>query len=198
MWCRRTKRNDMAAYLESVYSDETSRRWFFKQRSRQKSHGKTSFAQMLLVVFLAAACYFGISKYIVTSVEIVGTSMFPTLRPQDRFLLNRWVYCFHSPQRYDVVVLRDPSDNGYSVKRIVAQAGETVSFKRGSVYVNGKKLDEPYLSRDVESFPGKQRDQIIQCGKDQFVVLGDNRENSLDSRYYGVVPKQNILGMLLY
>jgi signal peptidase I len=185
----------MAAYLDSVYEECPK---FAFRHSERKTGASSSGFQLLLVMLLGFASYLTISQYIVTSVEVVGTSMVPTLRNQDYYLLNRWIYHFREPQRFEVVVLRDPTDEDFSVKRIVASAGEIVSFKAGGVYVNGKKLYEPYLRRDTETFPAQRNEQTIRCGKDEFIVLGDNRENSLDSRYYGTVPKQNILGMLVY
>lgn len=187
----------MAAYLDSVY-EEASGQGTSCLHPKKKPGSRTSLFQFLVVVLLAVACYLSVSNYVVTSVEVVGTSMAPTLRNEDYYLLNRWIYYLRPPERYEVVVLRDPTDQDFSVKRIVAKDGDTVSFKAGAVYVNGKKIREPYLRRKTETFPIKRREQTIRCGKDEFVVLGDNRENSLDSRIYGTVSRQNILGMLVY
>ena len=72
-------------------------------------------------------------------------------------------------------------------------------MKDGRVYVNGCKLDEPYLAPGTPTFTdSKYRDQLILCGKDQFFVLGDNRLNSIDSRAYGPVPRRNILGPIIW
>src|SRR5262249_20963302 len=103
-----------------------------------------------------------------------------------------------SPQRTEVVVIRDPSANCFSVKRVIAVGGESVFLKDGSVFVNGQKLDEPYLPATTRTFPyGRCKNQLILCGKDQFFLLGDNRGNSADSRSYGPVPRQNILGLVV-
>jgi len=154
--------------------------------------------QCLSVLALAVACYFVISHFFLQSVRVVGLSMIPTLHDSQHYLLNRWVYYFRSPHRSDVVVLRDPSDNGFSVKRIIAAAGDSVYLKEGNVYVNGRKLDEPYLSAGTSTFTYlKFKNELVMCGKDQYFVLGDNRENSVDSRAYGPVPRQNILGLIV-
>jgi signal peptidase I len=154
--------------------------------------------QCLGIVVLAVASYFVISRFLVQSVKVVGCSMVPTLRDSQFYLLNRWVYHVHAPRRADVVVLRDPSDNGYSVKRVIAIPGDTVYLTEGKVYLNGCLLDEAYLAPGTPTYTSaKSRDQLMLCGKNQFVLLGDNRQNSIDSRTYGVVPRANILGPIV-
>jgi signal peptidase I len=156
-------------------------------------------SQFLAFAFLAAASYFVISHFLLQSVKVVGRSMVPTLADSQQYLLNRWVYYVHPPRHSDIVVLRDPADNGFSVKRVVATPGESVYLKDGSVYVNGRKLDEPYLPPGTRTFTDSNyRDQMILCGKDQFFLLGDNRQNSVDSRTYGPVPRKNILGPIVW
>ena len=152
----------------------------------------------LVVLVLAAASYFLISHFLLQSVKVVGRSMVPTLYDSQHYLLNRWVYHVHAPRHSDVVVLRDPSDNGFSVKRIVAAPGDSIYLRDGSVYLNGCKLNEAYLAPGTPTFTdSKYRDKLILCGRDQYFVLGDNRLNSVDSRMYGPVPRRNILGPII-
>jgi signal peptidase I len=155
--------------------------------------------QFLVVGGMAVASYFIISHYFLQSVKVVGRSMVPTLGDSQRYLLNRWIYYVRAPRQSEIVVLRDPSDNGYSVKRVIAAPGDSIYLKNGNVYVNGNKLEESYLAPDTPTFTdSKYRDQLILCGKDQFFVLGDNRLNSIDSRIYGPVPRANILGPIVW
>ena len=154
--------------------------------------------QCLVVLALAAASYFLISRFLLQSVRVVGRSMVPTLQDSQHYLLNRWVYHLHAPRHNDVVVLRDPSDNGFSVKRVIATPGESIYLKDGSVYLNGCKLAEAYLVPGTPTFTDSDyRDKLILCGKDQYFLLGDNRLNSIDSRAYGPVPRRNILGPII-
>lgn len=155
--------------------------------------------QCLAIAVLAGASYFVISRFFVQSVKVVGSSMVPTLHDSQYYLLNRWVYHVHAPRQSDIVVLRDPSDNGFSVKRIIAMPGDSIYLKAGNVYVNGCRLREAYLPPGTPTFTdSKCRDQMILCGKDQFFLLGDNRQNSIDSRTYGPVPRGNILGPIIW
>jgi signal peptidase I len=155
--------------------------------------------QFLVVGAMAVASYFFISHFFLQSVRVVGRSMVPTLFDSEHYILNRWIYYVRSPRQSDIVVLRDPSDNGYSVKRVIAAPGDSIYLKDGGVYLNGCKLKEPYLSPGTPTFTeSKYRSQLILCGKGQFFVLGDNRMNSIDSRTYGPVPRKNILGPLVW
>lgn len=151
------------------------------------------------MMVLATVSYFVISHFFLQSVKVVGRSMVPTLLDSQHYLLNRWIYHVRSPRPSDIVVLRDPSDNGFSVKRVVATPGDSIYLKHGSVYVNGCKLDEAYLAPGTPTFTDTQSgDQLFLCGNDQFFVLGDNRLNSIDSRAYGPVPRRNILGPIIW
>jgi len=96
-------------------------------------------------------------------------------------------------------VLKDPEEQGYAVKRIVAQQGDRVFVNRqGQIYVNGARLIEPYLPPGTPTYASaKYRDELWICGVNQYFVLGDNRNNSADSRSYGAVARQNILGLVL-
>ncbi len=162
-----------------------------------------SLFKMLMQCAVAGALAYGsyvlVTHFVLQSVEVVGNSMAPTLENAGRYLLNRWVYLVREPQRADIVVIRDPADNGYAVKRIVAASGDSVCLKAGRVYVNGRLLDEPYLVPGTATYARADvREQALVCGKDQYFVLGDNRNNSADSRVYGPVPRQKILGLIIH
>jgi signal peptidase I len=154
--------------------------------------------QCILLAGLALASYWFISHFVLQSVQVVGPSMNPTLHNADHYFLNRWLYYVHPPKHSDIVVIKDPTDGLYVVKRIIATPGDSIYFKNGRVFVNGKELNEPYLTPGVKTFTGKRvNDQLILCGKDQYFVMGDNRNCSMDSRTYGPVQRQNILGAII-
>ena len=157
---------------------------------------KQTFAQLALFAVLSTASYFLFSHFLVQSVQVTGVSMTPTLHDGEQYMLNRWPYHHRDPQRGEVVVIRDPEDNGFTVKRIIATAGESVLFKNGEVYVNNEKLDEPYLFAGTKTPTFSQSDEKLILVGNGYFVLGDNRWNSADSRLYGPVPRKNILGLI--
>jgi signal peptidase I len=155
-------------------------------------------AQCIVVAILATFSYLLISRYILQSVQVVGASMSPTLQDSDRYFLNRWIYELREPRRGEIVVLKDPTDGAYCVKRVIALPGEAVYLKNGRLFVNGKELAEPYLLAGEKTFtPEKIQEEMVAIGKDRYFLLGDNRNNSFDSRFYGPVPRENILGVVM-
>lgn len=155
-------------------------------------------ALLVVIAALSIGCYLSVSRCLVQSIEVVGESMVPTLQSGNHYILNRWAFHNAAPQRGDVVVLRDPADHGFSVKRIIAVGGESVHFVNGKVMVNGEVLKEPYLKTGTYTFTySKAREQFITCGEDQYFVLGDNRPASIDSRAYGTVSRKDILGRVV-
>lgn len=154
--------------------------------------------QWLLVFLCTTATYLFLCRFVLQTVQVQGMSMVPTLRDSDRYFLNRWIYHVHPPQRGDVVVLRDPSDGVFAVKRIVAYPGDALYLKDGRVYLNGHKLNEPYLYPNTPTYTySKVPEELVLCGRDQYFVMGDNRTDSFDSRMYGPVTRRDILGALV-
>lgn len=152
----------------------------------------------VMIASVAYGTFRFVSRYVLQSVQVVGVSMAPTLHDSERYVLNRFIYNVRDPEPRDIVVLRDPADNCYAVKRIIAKEGDTVVVKEGHLYVNGKLLQEPYLQPNTPTYAGpRYREQMWVCGVNQYFVLGDNRNNSADSRVYGTVSRQNILGLVM-
>lgn len=156
------------------------------------------FTQGITLAACALLSYYLISHYLVQTVRVIGMSMVPTLHDSQLYLLNRWVLHVRPPARSEIVVLRDPLDGGFAVKRVVGVAGDSIYLRKGEIFLNGKKLAESYLPPGTPTFPsGPVKDQLFQCKPGQFFVLGDNRANSLDSRVYGPVSKRDILGLIV-
>jgi signal peptidase I len=176
--------------LYHLLADSCSRlswSWFFQQ-----------ICGLATIAILGTLSYLLISHFIFQSIRVDGNSMYPTLSNNDNYWLNRSVFLRHEPQRTDIVAAKDPKDGCLVVKRIIALPGESIYLNHGKVYVNGKLLDEPYISKYVPTYAyEKNESEFFLVGKDQFFVMGDNRNNSMDSRTYGPVPRQNILGKVM-
>ena len=159
---------------------------------------KRQMIHCILAALIAVGSYLFASKFLFQKVVVDGDSMKPTLKNSQAFLLNRVELLFRKPQWGDIVVIRDPEDGGLSIKRIVAVEGQTVELAGGGVLVNGLKLPESYLRPGTKTFSYRKYDhEVFNCGENQYFVLGDNRGESADSRIYGPVPKQNILGVVV-
>ena len=158
--------------------------------------GKTVWT-LLCVAGFSILAYFVVSRFVVTAVVIQGRSMQPTLKDGERYYLNRWRYLFAKPKHGDVIVLKDPGHRDFAVKRIVGGPNDWVNVRDGKLYLNGKRLAEPYLPEGTRTTVPDKQEKWILLGPDQYYVLGDNRSNSEDSRYYGVVKRKNILGVLI-
>jgi signal peptidase I len=116
--------------------------------------------------------------------------MEPNLEEGERLLISKVVYNLRSPERGDIVVFHPPKKRRVDfIKRIIALPGETIEVKSGVVYVNGRQLDEPYIKESPEYALAKQK-----IPKDEYFVLGDNRNNSNDSHNGWTVPRQGIVG----
>ena len=158
----------------------------------------TQLGHCLLLALLASASYWFVSHYVLQTVQVVGPSMIPTMHHADHYFLNRLAYHMQAPRPGDIVVVRDPTDGAYVVKRIIGTPGDSIYFHDGRVYVNGRRLNEPYLSPGMATFTGTNvSEELVQCGKDQYFIMGDNRGNSFDSRMYGPVTRHSILGVIM-
>ena len=153
---------------------------------------------LIILAGLGTLSYLLITRYIVQFVQVEGSSMNPTLTDSGRYWLNRFSYVISEPRQNDIVALKDPRDNTLEVKRIIAMPGQSVYLKDGRVYVNGKLLSEPYLPAKTPTYAyEKNASEFICIGNDKFFVMGDNRNNSTDSRTFGAVPRQNIIGKVI-
>lgn len=155
-------------------------------------------------LLLSVASYVVARHCVVESVKVTGISMQPTLNDSGRYLVNKFVYLFRAPRVGDIVVIRDPIDGLLSVKRVVATPGDSIGFINGRVVLNGVKLKEPYLQHHpimtVQYTPNAEAPTILKfhlCRENEFFVLGDNRTCSVDSRCYGPIRRQDILGKLI-
>lgn len=140
---------------------------------------------VLLVVGFAFLRLAVLQPYLISS-----TSMEPTLLPSDRIIVNRFTYHYTAPARGDIVVFTYPKDPARTfVKRVIALAGETVELRGNQVYIDGKLINEPYLK--AGDYPPYGPETVP---KGKFLVLGDNRRQSADSREWGLLSRDSLIG----
>jgi signal peptidase I len=164
----------------------------------------------LLTIAIAVGAVLAIKQWVVNPYRIPSSSMEPTLHCaepgdgctsqfSDRVLANRFIYHLRDPERGDVIVFNTPARaeqecfgaSGTFVKRLVGLPGETISGRQGRVFVDGEPLEEPYLEserRDDLSFGPRM------IPEDHYFFMGDNRAQSCDSRRWGAVPRENLIG----
>ncbi|HEY1456729.1 MAG TPA: signal peptidase I [Candidatus Dormibacteraeota bacterium] len=150
--------------------------------------------EVLEVGILAAILYFGIS-FAIQAVHVEGLSMFATLDDQDYLIANKIDYRLHAPQRGDIIILRPPTDNSKDfIKRVIALPGERLLIRDGIVYINGRKLDEPYLPEAWTTLNNWGGDNGTVIPANDYFVMGDNRNKSQDSRSFGPISRDRIDG----
>ena len=143
-----------------------------------------------------------IRTWLFQAFKIPSGSMRPTLMEGDKLFVNKYLYRFRPPKRGDIVVFKYPEDPKKDfIKRLVAFGNETVEIRDGKIRVDGKVLEDPgtfgkfyYYNHDPFGGPNEK----IKVPKDSFYVLGDNSANSTDSRFWGFVPKANLVGKAVF
>jgi signal peptidase I len=181
-------------------------------------HGWRVAIDWVVTIVGAVAIVLAIKAWVVNPYRIPSSSMEPTLhcaRPaagceantSDRVLANRFIYHFRDPERGEIVVFTTPplakqecGSEGTFVKRLIGLPGEVWEERSGFVYINGKKLDEPYIQparRDHQTLgladlPPQGKYTRIPAG--YYLMMGDNRNSSCDSRRWGLVPRKNLIG----
>ena len=134
--------------------------------------------------------------FVVSVTQVVGSSMSPTLKDEEVLILNKFQYRFFDIKRGDIVSL-DYEDTKYLIKRIIGLPGETVKIVNNQLYINDKIYEEEYLANDLNYDDFSLTDLgYSKIPEDMYLVLGDNRENSLDSREIGLIKKEDINGKI--
>ena len=169
-------------------------------RREKKYHVHEIILKWIVDITMVVCLSFILATYMLGKTTVVGHSMEPTLENDDSLLVDKVSYCFRQPERYDVIVFEPAIANvsKYYVKRIVGLPGETIQIIDGVVYINGEPLENDVIySFGLEDEAGKPvepekiynaglAEKPITLGYDEYFVLGDNRNNSEDSRFSNV------------
>ncbi len=168
-----------------------------KKAAKPKNTRKEILSWILTLV-AAVAIALVVRTFLFEPIRVDGESMTDTLQNGELMLVTKPEYIFGSPQRQDVIICRYPNRKEYFVKRLIGLPGDTVEIKYDSkaginrVYVNGEALDESYLTPSRDNNPDTYGPVTLE--EDQYFVLGDNRDNSNDSRYVGELHRSQIVG----
>lgn len=159
--------------------------------------GRQPKATLVRIVVLVAAIMVAY-KFVLFPIRVDGISMEPTYHNHRINCVNRLAYWLHEPQRGDVVAIRFSDPGSFStphqmlMKRIIGLPGETVSFHEGHAYINGDLLDEPYVKNPCDWEHGP-----IQCGTNEYYVVGDNRSMPFEYHMQGRAERERIVGKVL-
>jgi len=180
---------------------------------RKKSKTREYIESILVAALIALV----VRSFIIQAYKIPSGSMEPTLLVGDHLLVNRMSYVVKmpftdsvllttgKPDRGDIIVFRYPEDPSKDyIKRVIATEGEKVEIRKKAIYIDGKKISDPwgrfkpdFGSRGFVPFVDKDNMNPVIVPKDSYFVMGDNRDNSLDSRYWGYVNKKHLVGKAL-
>lgn len=178
-------------------------------KDKVKSQVREWAESIIIAVILALI----IRAFVVQAFKIPSGSMIPTFQVGDRIFVNKFLYgaripftdirfpALRQPRRGDIIVFRSPEDGKKDfVKRLIATEGETVEIRGGKIYVDNEAVVDPVSIAGVYYYNNGDygsQSQVIKVPKDSYYALGDNSASSRDSRYWGFVPKKNLIGKVI-
>ena len=170
-----------------------------RQKSKKKKSMVREFVNWILILVLLLGATFLIVHFVGERTVVSGESMYPALEDGDNLIVDKISYRFTNPKRFDIVVFPFQYQEGvYYIKRVIGLPGETVQIQDGDIYINGRILQENYGNEEIRN-PGFASSEIT-LAADEYFVLGDNRNNSRDSREpsVGNISREDIIGKALF
>lgn len=148
-----------------------------------KKNIKKELIEYLIIILVVLFIRF----FIITPIKVQQKSMFPTLNPNDIMILDKISLKLGKLERFDIVVIKYKDD--YLIKRVIGLPGETIEYKEGKLYVDGKQIPEIFIRVNTADFKLEEK-----IKNDNYFLVGDNRNNSTDSRAFGSINKKDIVG----
>jgi signal peptidase I len=173
------------------------------KEGKAKGGIKVKVREWIKDLFIAFIVAMVVRTFFIQAFRIPSESMVPTLLAGDHLLVEKITYRFREPRRGEVIVFKFPLDKDKDyIKRVIGLPGDIVEIRNKVVYLNGKPLKEPYtIHIDPNVIPKElsPRDFFgpVKVPENSFFVMGDNRDNSFDSRFWGFVPKKDVIGKAL-
>ncbi len=163
-----------------------------KETAESKEEKRKEIKEWIVSFIIAFLIAFLIRCFVFETVVVKQSSMYPTLNPDDRLGLFKLSYTISEPKQGDIIVIKISEDKNY-VKRLIATENQTVEIKDSTVYVDGKALNEEYISDDLvyDDF------EEITVPAHHIFVMGDNRVSSIDSRSLGCLSEDDIIGKVV-
>lgn len=155
------------------------------------------FVEFIETIVIFGAIFAALYLFVAQFHKVSGSSMVPTFQSGDYLITEKISYRFRDPKHGEIIVLKNPRDESQDfIKRIVAVPGDTLRISNNTIYVNGKAVKEDYLPAGISTRAGSfiREGETIKTGSNQYFVLGDNRDHSSDSREWGAVTKEEIVG----
>ncbi|MBW7943770.1 signal peptidase I [Patescibacteria group bacterium] len=164
------------------------------------------FLDIIETVVIALSIFLIIYLFVASPHQVNGQSMVPNFQSGEFVLSDKVSYKFGNPKRGDIVVFHAPEAANCPkgtgcdfIKRVLGLPGETIEVHDDSIWVNGQKLDEPYIPTEFETLPGPAtKGTAVYLGPDEYFVVGDNRPYSSDSRSWGAITKNDIVGKAIF
>lgn len=151
-----------------------------------------SWIKIIVGAFIVA---FIISNFVIVNAKIPSGSMISTINKKDKVIGFRLAYLFSEPKRGDIIVFDSPVEDKIYIKRVIGIPGDKIEIKSNKVYINGEFLEEDYVKNGWTNSPGTYTYEVP---KNQYFVMGDNRNNSIDSRSWGFVDEDAILAKAIF
>ena len=157
---------------------------------------KKGLIEVLFYIVLVFGVSFLLTTYVGQRTRVNGESMYPTLHDDDNLIVDKISYRFRDPKRYDIIVFPYKyEEDTYYIKRIIGMPGETVQIRDGYVYIDGKRLTSDIYGKEKIKDPQTAAEPVT-LGDDEYFVMGDNRNHSMDSRDpgVGVLTRKDLIG----
>ena len=157
---------------------------------------KKGLIEVLFYIVLVFGVSFLLTTYVGQRTRVNGESMYPTLHDDDNLIVDKISYRFRDPKRYDIIVFPYKyEEDTYYIKRIIGMPGETVQIRDGYVYIDGKRLTGDVYGKEKIKDPQTAAEPVT-LGDDEYFVMGDNRNHSMDSRDpgVGVLTRKDLIG----